>query len=148
MFPYSFALTSHLYITFFLSLSFFYGLFIIAIRFKDVFFFSIVYPSGVPLPLVFFLLIIEMMSYLGRLLSLAVRLFANIMAGHILIKILSQFAWILFFSSFFTIYYFILFYFLFTFIILIFFLEVGVAFIQSYVFLILQLVYMGEIFSH
>ena len=92
MFPYSFALTSHLYITFFLSLSFFYGLFIIAIRFKDVFFFSIVYPSGVPLPLVFFLLIIEMMSYLGRLLSLAVRLFANIMAGHILIKILSQFA--------------------------------------------------------
>ena len=100
IFPYSFAITSHIYFTFFISLSFFYGLFIISLKFKNIFFFSYFYIPGVPIWLVPVLVIIEIFSFLGRLISLPVRLFANIMAGHILIKILSQFAWLLFSSSF------------------------------------------------
>ena len=63
IFPYSFALTSHIFFTFFLSLSFFYGLLIIAFRFKNVYFFSIFYPAGVPLFIVPLLVIIEIVSF-------------------------------------------------------------------------------------
>jgi ATP synthase subunit 6 len=92
MFPYSFAITSHFNFTFFMSLSFFYGLMIIAIRFKNIFFFSIFYPSGVPVAMLPLLIPIEIISYYSRIFSLAIRLFANIMSGHILVKILSLFA--------------------------------------------------------
>merc|ERR1711944_307990 len=68
MFPYSFALTSHFSITLFLSLSFFYGIMFIALKYKNIF-----YPSGVP-PLMLFLLIpIELISFSSRVLSLAIR---------------------------------------------------------------------------
>ena len=145
IFPYSFALTSHIYLTFFISLSFFYGLFIISLRFKNIFFFSYFYISGVPIWLIPILVIIEIFSFFGRLVSLPVRLFANIMAGHMLIKILSQFAWLLFFSSFYFSYLFILFFILFFVIIGIFFLELAISFIQAYIFVTLQSIYLGEI---
>merc|ERR1712124_118471 len=79
------------------SLSFFYGIMFIALKYKNIFFFSIFYPSGVP-PLMLFLLIpIELISFSSRVLSLAIRLFANIMAGHILMKIFSKFCFVSFF---------------------------------------------------
>ena len=146
MFPYSFALTSHFSFTFFFSLSFFYALMIIALRFKNIYFFSIFYPSGVPTLMLFLLIPIEFVSYYSRVLSLAIRLFANIMSGHILIKIFSKFCWVSLFSCVFVnSYFFILFYFIFTIIVLVFFLEIMVSFIQSYVFIILKLIYLGEI---
>ena len=145
IFPYSFALTSHIFFTFFLSLSFFYGLLIIAFRFKNVYFFSIFYPAGVPLVIVPLLVIIEIVSFFSRVFSLAIRLFANIMSGHILIKILSQFALALFFAGFYNFFVFFAFFFCFSIIVAVFSLEIGVAFIQSYVFVLLKLIYMKEI---
>ena len=145
IFPYSFALTSHIFFTFFLSLSFFYGLLIIAFRFKNVYFFSIFYPAGVPLFIVPLLVIIEIVSFFSRVFSLAIRLFANIMSGHILIKILSQFALALFFAGFYNFFVFFAFFFCFSIIVAVFSLEIGVAFIQSYVFVLLKLIYMKEI---
>ena len=145
IFPYSFALTSHIFFTFFLSLSFFYGLLIIAFRFKNVYFFSIFYPAGVPLFIVPLLVIIEIVSFFSRVFSLAIRLFANIMSGHILIKILSHFGLALFFAGFYNFFVFFAFLFCFLIIVAVFTLEIGVAFIQSYVFVLLKLIYMKEI---
>lgn len=50
-------------------------------------------PQGVPLALAPFLVLLELISYCFRALSLGIRLFANMMAGHSLVKILSGFAW-------------------------------------------------------
>ncbi|KAI3900359.1 hypothetical protein MKW92_035694 [Papaver armeniacum] len=50
-------------------------------------------PAGVPLALAPFLVLIELISYCFRALSLGIRLFANMMVGHSLVKILSGFAW-------------------------------------------------------
>ena len=146
IFPYSFAITSHINFTFFLSLSFFYALFIIALRFKKIYIFSIFYPIGVPLLILPFLIVIEIISYFSRIFSLAIRLFANIMSGHILIKILSQSTMILFFLSYYNFFIFFAFVLCFVIIVLIFFLEIGVAFIQSYIFIMLKLIYIKEIF--
>jgi len=54
--------------------------------------FSLFMPSGIPLPLLFLLVPIEFISYTFRLVSLSVRLFANIMAGHTLFKVLIGFS--------------------------------------------------------
>jgi F-type H+-transporting ATPase subunit a len=56
-------------------------------------FFSLLLPQGVPLPLAPFLVLLELISYSFRALSLGIRLFANMMAGHSLVTILSGFAW-------------------------------------------------------
>ncbi|MFN7097189.1 MAG: F0F1 ATP synthase subunit A [Gammaproteobacteria bacterium] len=49
-------------------------------------------PSGTPLPIISFLIIIELLSYVARVFSLAIRLFANMMSGHALLKILIGFS--------------------------------------------------------
>lgn len=68
-------------------------------------FFSFLLPAGVPLPLAPFLVLLELISYCFRALSLGIRLFANMMAGHSLVKILSGFAWTMLFLN--NIFYFI-----------------------------------------
>jgi F-type H+-transporting ATPase subunit a len=92
MFPYSYTLTSGILITFYLSLKFFIGVNIIGIiknkeRFVDLFL-----PSGAPLIIIPFLCLIELVSYIARVFSLSIRLFANMMSGHTLLKILTGFA--------------------------------------------------------
>ena len=126
----------------FLSLSFFYAWVIIGLKFKDVYFFSIFYPSGVPVVVALGMVLLEIISYSSRVISLPVRLFANIMAGHVLIKILSYFSLLLFFSNL------ILFYFCFFIVFLVFILEIGVSIIQSYIFILLKILYFGEFFKH
>ena len=59
-------------------------------------------PNGTPLPLVPLLVLIEIVIYFARALSLGVRLFANIFAGHSLLKILSTFLYKLFSTSIFV----------------------------------------------
>jgi F-type H+-transporting ATPase subunit a len=49
-------------------------------------------PSGVPLPIVPFLILIELVSYIAKVFSLSIRLFANMMSGHALLKILIGFS--------------------------------------------------------
>jgi F-type H+-transporting ATPase subunit a len=93
MIPYSFTTTSHLVVTFSLSFSIFIAMTIIGFQVHGIHFFSFLLPPGAPLALAPFLVVIELVSYMFRGISLGVRLFANMMAGHTLVKILSGFAW-------------------------------------------------------
>jgi F-type H+-transporting ATPase subunit a len=93
MIPYSFTATSHLVVTFGLSLSLFIGVTIVGFQIHGLHFFSFLLPKGAPLILAPLLVVLELVSYCFRAVSLGVRLFANMMAGHTLVKILSGFAW-------------------------------------------------------
>jgi|TARA_R100000455_G_scaffold25067_1_gene13717 F-type H+-transporting ATPase subunit a len=98
MFPYlpapgfhSFTVTSHIIVTFALSMLVMvivvgYGVWKNGFRFLKLF-----VPSGVPLPLYLIVTPIEVISFLSRPLSLSVRLFANMLAGHILLKVFAGF---------------------------------------------------------
>jgi ATP synthase subunit 6 len=91
MVPYTITLTSHLSFTFFLSLTFFIGHLLIGSKVNGSAIFGLFLPEGVPLLLVPLLIIIEYLSYFARALSLAIRLFANMVSGHVLLKILFGF---------------------------------------------------------
>ena len=91
MVPYSFTITSHFSVTFFLSLSFFIGLNIFGILKNGLEFINIFLPSSSPVLITPLLLSVELVSYIARVFSLAIRLFANMMAGHALMKILAGF---------------------------------------------------------
>jgi ATP synthase subunit 6 len=126
-------------ITLSLSGSIFIGLIIIGLLNNRSKFFLLFYPSNVPIFLLFFLIIIEVLSFLIRPFSLAIRLFANMLAGHTPMNIFGTFAY---FVSNNYIYFFLL---SFVFCILITFLEVGVSIIQSYVFIVLLSIYISDI---
>lgn len=139
MFPYTVTVTSAFVLTFFLSFQFFFGLSTFAVlhhRSKVLGFFL---PSGVPLLIAPFLAVIELISYLARVLSLAIRLFANIMAGHSLLKILAGFFWSMSSSKFwfFAILPGVV-------IFLVTFLEGVIAFLQAYVFVTLVIIYLND----
>ena len=89
MFPYSFTCTSHLTFTFFVSFSYFIGLNLIAYTYQYNAYFRLFLPSGVPEYIIPLIIIVEFLSFFMRLLSLSIRLFANMMAGHTLLKIVS-----------------------------------------------------------
>jgi ATP synthase subunit 6 len=91
MIPYNFTSTSHIVITFGLSLSVFIGVTIIGFQVNGLKFFSLFVPQGVPLALLPFIILIELVTYLTRGLSLSIRLAANMFAGHTLLKIISGF---------------------------------------------------------
>jgi ATP synthase subunit 6 len=93
MVPYTFTVTSHIIFTFSLGMTTFIGLNIIGFRQHGLHFFSLFLPPGAPLALAPLLVPIELISYVFRVVALAVRLFANMMAGHTLLKILATFAW-------------------------------------------------------
>ena len=99
MVPYSLTITSHLIITLYFSLAFFIGNNIIGIRFLKQTFFILFLPEGVPLVIIPFLILIEYISYISRIFSLAIRLFANMLSGHILLKILISFIWVIITSN-------------------------------------------------
>lgn len=141
MIPYSFTVTSHIIITFGLSLSIFIGVTLIGFYTHKIHFFSILLPSGTPLVLSFFLVIIELISYVARAFSLAIRLFANLMSGHSLLKILAGFAWSMLSIG-------GIFYLLSLIPLVVVFavtgLEVGIAVLQAYVFTILTCLYLND----
>lgn len=97
--PYSFAITASAIVCLGMSFTIFIGVTILALSKHGLKFFSYFIPSGTPLVLVPLLVLIELVSYLARALSLGVRLFANITAGHSLLKILSTFLYQLFSGS-------------------------------------------------
>lgn len=139
--PYSFTLTSHFIVTFALSLSIFLGINIICIRTHGIEFFSLFLPSGTSAALAFLLVPIELISYVFKPVSLSIRLFANMMGGHTLLKVIAGFSWslmsctgVLFFVH----------YIPFLILIPLFGLEVGVALIQSFVFSILICIYLND----
>lgn len=93
MIPYSFTVTSHFLITLGLSFSIFIGITIVGFKRNGLHFLSISLPAGVPLPLAPFLVLLELIPHCFRALSSGIRLFANMMAGHSSVKILSGSAW-------------------------------------------------------
>ena len=97
--PYSFAINASAIATLGLSFTIFIGVTILSVYLHRIKFFSFFIPNGTPLPLIPLIVLIEIVSYFARAISLGVRLFANIFAGHSLLKILSTFLYKLFSSS-------------------------------------------------
>lgn len=139
--PYGFTVTSHLTFTFSLGLFVFIGIILLTILNKRVDFFKLFIPTGVPKMLVPLLCVIEVISYIFRVVSLSVRLFANMMAGHALLHILQGFVPIIFnFKNIAR----LSFVFPIIIIVLITFLEIGISLLQSYVFVVLISIYLRD----
>ena len=143
MIPYSFTLTSHFSLTFFLSLSFFIGANIFGILKNGIEFLNIFLPASSPVFISPLLFVVELVSYFARVFSLAIRLFANMMAGHALMKILAGFCWT--FISTLTITGAIVGFIVFAIIFVVLQLELLIAFLQAYVFFMLTVVYMNDV---
>lgn len=142
LFPYSFSLTSHFSVTFFLSYSFFLSTVIIGFKVNGWRFFKILLPVKVPLFIAPILICVEVVSFFLRPLSLAVRLSANMLSGHILLKILAIASWGALSSGNFL---FIILSFIPVIILfLVMLLELMIAFLQAYVFLVLMTIYLNE----
>jgi F-type H+-transporting ATPase subunit a len=92
MIPYSFTVTSHIVITLGLATMAFVSINIIGVKTHGLHLLSLFLPAGAPLALAPLLVMIELVSYSFRVVSLALRLFANMMSGHCLLKILAGFA--------------------------------------------------------
>jgi F-type H+-transporting ATPase subunit a len=91
MIPYSFTPTSHIVVTFAMAFVVFIGVTIIGFARHGLHFFSFFVPKGVPAALLPLLVVIEVISYLIRPVSLSVRLFANMLAGHTMLKVFAGF---------------------------------------------------------
>jgi len=135
MLPYSFTVTSHIIVTFALAAVIFVGVTIIGFVNHGVGYLKLFIPSGVPLFLLPLIVIIEIISYLSRPVSVSVRLFANMMAGHTMLKVFGGFVislgiiggWLpLSFTVALTG------------------LEILIAFLQAYVFAILTCIYLND----
>jgi len=92
MVPFSFTVTSHIVVTLALAIMAFFGINVIGIKTHGFHMLSLFLPPGAPLALAPLLVMIEIVSYSFRVISLALRLFANMMSGHCLLKILAGFA--------------------------------------------------------
>ncbi len=140
MLPYSFTWTSHIIVTFSIAFFIFIGVTIIAIyKHGLITFLKFFAPSGVPKPMLILLIPIEIISYLSRPISLSVRLFANMMAGHTLLKVIGGFVFVLGANSFIIGGVFPL-----AFLIALTGLEIVIAFLQAYVFAILTCLYIND----
>jgi len=135
MVPYSFTVTSHIIVTFALAAFIFIGVTLIGFWKHGIGFLKFFVPSGVPFLMLPLLVVIEIISYLTRPLSLSVRLFANMMAGHTMLKVFASFvvalgvlggwaalAFMVAFTG----------------------LELLIAFLQAYVFAILTCIYLND----
>jgi F-type H+-transporting ATPase subunit a len=91
VFPYAFTFTSHIVVTLGLSLLVFILVTGVALRLHGLHFFSYFVPQGVPSVLIPLMVLIELISYLSRIISLSVRLFANMMAGHVMLEVFGAF---------------------------------------------------------
>ena len=134
MIPYTFTVTSHIIVTFALAAVVFIGVTFVGFAKHGIGFLRTFVPSGVPPVMLLILVPIEIISYLTRPISLSVRLFANMMAGHTMLKVFGGFvvglgalgvaplAFMVAFTG----------------------LEFLVAFLQAYVFAILTCIYLND----
>ncbi|MBH62871.1 MAG: F0F1 ATP synthase subunit A [Alphaproteobacteria bacterium] len=132
--PYSFTVTSHVIVTFALAAVVFVGVTIIALIRHGFMFFTFFVPPGLPVVLAPLLVPIEVISYLARPITLSLRLFANMMAGHTMLKVFGGFVVALGLFGFAP----------FVFIIAIYALELIVAVLQAYVFTVLTCLYLND----
>jgi len=139
--PYSFTATAHFALTLGLSSTIVLGVTLLGLHRHGLHFFSYFVPAGTPLALVPLLVVIESVSYLARAFSLGIRLSANMIAGHILLHLFSSFTWKFATGSFLGI---LLVPFPLIFITLLYGLEIAIAFIQAYVFVLLTCSYIND----
>jgi F-type H+-transporting ATPase subunit a len=133
--PYGFAFTSHIIVNFALAIFIFLMVTVIGFARHGLHYFSLFLPKGTPLPLAPFLVLLEMFGYCIRPITLSLRLFANMLAGHILLKVLAGFiiamgllgGWVPLLAVFGVTL-----------------LEIMVALIQAYVFAILTCIYLND----
>lgn len=145
--PYSFSLTSQLVVTISMSFLVWYGIIILGIGKMGRKFFRMFCPVGLPVALAPALMFIELVSYVFRMFSLALRLFANVVAGHILFELLGMFIYkALFMSNGFTVFtvFIILLSSLFITVLILF--ELFVCLLQAYIFTILSLIYVRDVY--
>ena len=144
--PYSFTITTSIMVSIGLSFTILIAVTILGLFLHKFSFFKNFVPHGTPLALVPLLVLIEMVSYLARAFSLGIRLFANVVAGHTLMKILATFLYKMFSGGFVM---FIVTLIPFGLFLAIMGLELAVSFIQAYVFTILTCSYIkGAIELH
>ena len=141
MIPYSFASTSHFILTFSISFTVVLGATILGFQKHGLKFFSLFVPSGCPLGLLPLLVLIEFISYLARNVSLGLRLAANILSGHMLLNILAGFTYNIMTSGFVYLFLGLI---PLAFIIAFSGLELGIAFIQAQVFVVLTSSYIKD----
>jgi F-type H+-transporting ATPase subunit a len=131
---YSFTVTSHIIVTFAMALFVFLLVTVVGFIKNGIGFLKLFVPSGAPLLLIPLLILIEVISYFIRPVSLSVRLFANMMAGHMMLKVFAGFvvalgafgvAPLLFMVAFTG-------------------LEILVAFLQAFVFAVLTCIYLND----
>ena len=134
MLPYSFTFTSHIAVTLTMALVIFILVTIIAFLKHGMRFFSFFLPSGVPIFLAPLMIAIEVISYFTRPFSLSIRLFANMMAGHTLLKVVGGFVFPLGILGFVPI----------AGLVAITGLEFLIAFLQAYIFTILTCIYIND----
>lgn len=135
MIPFSFTPTSHIIVTFGMALVVFIGVTIIGFAKNGLGFIRLFVPSGVPLALLFILVPIEIISYFVRPISLSLRLFANMMAGHTMLKVFGGFVISLGFVAGWA---------PLAFLVALTGLEIGIAMLQAYVFTILSCLYLHD----
>jgi ATP synthase subunit 6 len=139
--PYSFTVTSHITLTFFLSFSIFVAMNVIGFQRHGLEFFSLILPANTGFYLALLLVPIELISYIAKPISLGVRLFINLMAGHSLLKVIVGFSWnILLVENLKAIVFIVPLLIL----VLLMGLELGVALIQAYVFVTLTSIYLND----
>jgi F-type H+-transporting ATPase subunit a len=92
LFPFAFSFTSQLVVTIGLATAVFIASIVLGIYNHGIAYFRHFCPHGIPVYLIPFFIIIELMSFIFRPLSLGIRLFANMVAGHIMIKVIAGFA--------------------------------------------------------
>ncbi len=135
MFPYfGFTFTSHIAVTFAMAAFVFIGVTLIGLFRHGLKFFNLFLPHGTPWWLLWLIIPIEVISYLSRPISLSVRLFANMVAGHTMLKVFGGFVVTLGFFGFAP----------FMFIVALTALELLVACLQAYVFTILTCMYLND----
>ena len=89
--PYSFTYTSHIAVTFGLALLVIVVVTAVALRIHGLRFFTYFFPEGAPKLLAPLIIPIEVISYLSRPVSLSIRLFANMVAGHVMFEVFATF---------------------------------------------------------
>jgi F-type H+-transporting ATPase subunit a len=132
--PYSFTYTSHIIVTFGMALIVFLGTTIIGFAKHGLKFFGFFLPHGTPIFIAPLLVPIEVLSYFTRPVSLSLRLFANMTAGHTLLKVFGGFVFAMGFLGFVPL----------AATIALFGLEFLVAFLQAYVFAVLTCIYLHD----
>jgi F-type H+-transporting ATPase subunit a len=132
--PYSFTVTSHIIITFALAATVFVGATVYGFVKHGFGYLKLFAPDGIPVVMLPLLIVIEVISYLSRPISLSVRLFANMMAGHTMLKVFGAFVVALGWAG------------VVPFVVMVGFtgLEVLIAFLQAFVFAILSCMYIND----